>query len=148
MIASEPEFLNFTKVQWHASSTDRYLYKRQLGFGFGLVSRYKYEFADHEEEDIDGKGCRTVRAWVGWTKHGRGLACQNSVASHPRAISNPFVGRPPSVRSHAQYSAAPRRLAPLHPDGRNDCRIYWVTIVTRLTSSGQYQEIQFNIRTG
>lgn len=113
---------------------DRSLYK-VVRVQFGLVSRYKYESEGREEEDIDGKGCGTVRARVGWTKHGRELACQNSVAPHPRAISNPFVDRPPTVRSHAQYSAAPRRLAPLHPDERNDCRVYWVTIATRLTSS-------------
>lgn len=79
---------------------------------FSLVSRYKCESPrapgrgearrgeGGAKGGTEGKGCRTVCAReprVGWTRDvGRGVACQDSVAPHPRAATaNPF-GQPPS----------------------------------------------------
>lgn len=110
-------------------------YRKMVRIRFNSVLRHKYtnirvgcegmqRGGEHERKGLQD---RTREGGMGEVWDGDWRA---RTAWHP--TPTPFVGRPPSVRSRAQYSPAPRRLVPLHPDERNDCRVYWVTIATRL----------------
>ncbi|KYM99489.1 hypothetical protein ALC62_09836 [Cyphomyrmex costatus] len=86
------------------------LYKRWSEFG--LVSRYKYVFVDRKEEDIDGKGCRTVGG-MDETRAGVGVLEQCGIppSRHQQPLRRPATLRP-IPRSILSSSAPAGTAAP------------------------------------
>lgn len=123
----EPEFLNFTVVQpgGHAPLRPSDLRAKRGWSSFSLAQcRDINEIpkrVGRARERVAGQ-CEGAR---GWDRRGGGgggwrvRTEQHEDGGHPTILAhNPFVSRPPSVRSRAQYSPAPRRLVRLHPDER------------------------------
>lgn len=131
MIASEPEFLNFTR-EFNGTPTDPCT-KRGCSESMVWFSSRDINTSPRvakrrtRTERVAGQYAR------GWDGRNMGGGWRTRTAWHPTLAPSATPSSASHPPSDAQYSAALRRLAPLHPDGRNDCRVYWVTITTWLT---------------